>query len=175
MAWCRLARSHHMQLWWSRSMTPHGVTRIKWMKLPLATTSLMIILTLLQVMAWCGQATCHYLNQCWLSSLTPYEVTRPQWKNRHTSTICTVKTVFAVYVEDCMHYIDITWQPWCTNLPADRLLVKQFVPTNKKGTPPLLENSPVTRGYISPKASNMVTISIPRHHHDVMKRKNPFS
>ena len=36
MAWCRQATSHYLSQCWPRSLSPHGVTRPQWVKLPAA-------------------------------------------------------------------------------------------------------------------------------------------
>ena len=35
MAWCHQATSHYLSQWWPRSMSPYGVTRPQWVKIPI--------------------------------------------------------------------------------------------------------------------------------------------
>ena len=38
IAWCHHATSHYLNQWWSRFLTPYGVTRLQWVKLSLSYT-----------------------------------------------------------------------------------------------------------------------------------------
>ena len=41
IAWCRQAPSHYLSQWWTRSLSPYGVTRPQWVKITIYTPYLM--------------------------------------------------------------------------------------------------------------------------------------